>query len=153
MRALLAELRPPAPQPTGRELLEIKGLIAALEAHLSGTSDESTPVALDSSRYRPAAFATEHALYRIAQEAVANARKHAKAQQIFVTLATRRGGTTVLTVQDDGIGFDTSALASPRPDGTGMGLSSMRERVDKLGGVLKMSSTPGRGTKVEVRVV
>ena len=153
MRALLAELRPPVPQLTGRELLETKGLIAALEAQFNATADESTPVALNAVRYRPAAFAAEHALYRIAQEAVANARKHAKAQQILVTLATKRGGVTVLTVQDDGIGFDTNAPASPRPEGTGMGLSSMRERVAKLGGTLKMTSKPGRGTQVEVKVV
>ena len=153
MRALLAELRPPTPQPTGRELLETKGLVAALESHIAATAPESAPaVVLDAHRYRPAAFVTEHGLYRIAQEAIANARKHAQAGQIVVTLATRRGGASVLTVADDGTGFDTSRPAVPRPDGSGMGLSNMEERVTRLAGKFTLKSAPGSGTKLEVRI-
>ena len=152
MRALLAELRPPAPQPTGRELLETKGLVAALEAHLAATQDEATPVVLQTQRYRPTAFATEHTLYRITQEAVANAHKHAQATQITVTLTTQRGGKTRLFVQDNGIGFDTKSPQAPRLDGSGMGLSTMQERVSKLGGSMKIASQPGKGTQLDIRI-
>jgi signal transduction histidine kinase len=152
MRALLAELRPPAPQPTGRELLERQGLVAALQAYLTATQDEATPVLLTTTQYRPTPFATEHTLYRIAQEAVANARKHAQAAQITVTLSTARRGKTRLRVQDDGIGFDTSVPPSPRLDGSGMGLSTMQERVSQRRGSLKITSQPGKGTLIEVRI-
>ncbi|MBB6053458.1 GAF domain-containing sensor histidine kinase [Armatimonas rosea] len=152
MRALLAELRPPVPQPTGRELLETKGLVAALEAHLAATSDESTPVVLKVQRYRPATFVVEHALYRIIQEAVANARKHAQARQVSVTLSTLSRGTTRLVIQDDGCGFDTRTPTAPRADGSGMGLSTMQERVVKLGGTLTIDSRLGAGTRITVRV-
>lgn len=153
MRTLLAELRPPAPQPTGRELLETKGLVAALEAHLVATSDESTPVCLEAQRYRPATFIVEHALYRIAQEAVANARRHAAAQTITVTLSTPTRGGTQLVIQDDGCGFDTQRPTLPRTDGSGMGLTTMRERATKLGGALTVRSRPGGGTKITVKIV
>ena len=152
MRTLLAELRPPAPQSTGRELLETQGLIVALEAHFRATADENIQVILEAQRYRPTIFAAEHALYRITQEAVANARKHAQVQYITVTLTTQRGIGTKLTIRDKGRGFDTTLPPVPRTDGSGMGLSTMRERATKLGGTLELTSQPGKGTLIEVRI-
>jgi signal transduction histidine kinase len=93
----------------------------------------------------------ENALFRIAQEAVQNAAKHARAERAGVTLR-RQGRSVVLRVSDDGQGFDPLALASS-PPGRGLaqyGLTGMRERVQLLGGHLSVSSRPGAGCDVEV---
>jgi signal transduction histidine kinase len=89
----------------------------------------------------------EEALYHIAQEALNNALKHAAATS--VTVHVRGEGDRVeLEVVDNGTGFD---LNTERDRG-GMGLVSMRERAEKLGGSLTVLSTPGEGTRVKVGV-
>src|SRR5262249_36516409 len=87
------------------------------------------------------------ALYRIVQEALGNAAKHARARVITVKLG-RIGGMVLLTMSDDGVGFDTS-----RP-GTagGLGLIMMRERASQLDGTFEVDSTPGRGTAIRVSI-
>ncbi|OFW25565.1 MAG: hypothetical protein A3H27_01405 [Acidobacteria bacterium RIFCSPLOWO2_02_FULL_59_13] len=86
-------------------------------------------------------------LYRIAQESLWNAAKHAEAQQILVTL-TGTGKEIVLAIDDDGNGFD---LEQVRGKG-GLGLVSMEERVRLVNGRLSVTSEPGKGTSVEVSV-
>ncbi len=89
----------------------------------------------------------EEGLYRIAQEALNNALKHATATS--VTVYFRANDAKVeLEVVDDGRGFDSSAIDDQR----GMGLASMQERAEKLGGLLAIDSGPGVGTKVKVSV-
>jgi len=83
--------------------------------------------------------------FRIAQEALQNAVKHGHAHHILMTLTNDPNGLT-LTVTDDGAGFDVAAAA------TGLGLISMRERLDPLGGLLKVESTLGRGTSIHATV-
>lgn len=92
----------------------------------------------------PADFNREKALalYRIAQEALSNSLRHAKAANVHVSLV-RRGELVTLTVEDDGIGFDPAA----RPV-TSLGLTLMRERMLQLGGSLAIESAPGQGTHV-----
>ena len=85
----------------------------------------------------------ETALFRIAQEALNNVAKHAQAQRVEVAMTREREGVT-LRVADDGRGFDPQA---PRP-GTHLGLWSMRERVEQLGGQFEVESAPGAGTTV-----
>ncbi len=86
---------------------------------------------------------TEEALYRIAQEALNNALKHARATTLNVVLRVDQGNV-VLEVADDGGGFDV-----PEANGNGgLGLTSMRERAEALGGVLRITSTQGAGTRV-----
>jgi len=89
----------------------------------------------------------ETALFRIAQEALNNVAKHAQAQRVEVAMTRDRGGVT-LRVADDGRGFDPQA---PRP-GTHLGLWSMRERVEQLGGQFEVESAPGRGTKLTITI-
>ncbi len=88
----------------------------------------------------------EVALYRIAQEALTNVRKHAEASRVEVTLRVE-GDEVVLRVRDDGRGFDPSHR--PR---TSFGLLGISERASLLGGRLAVESGPGLGTTVEVRV-
>jgi signal transduction histidine kinase len=81
-------------------------------------------------------------LYRIAQEAISNALKHGKARRIQLSLdATDR--TTVLRIQDDGLGFDPN-----RVQGNGMGLNIMRYRARVSGGALSIEKPDGGGTLI-----
>jgi signal transduction histidine kinase len=85
------------------------------------------------------------AIYRVVQEALNNASKHAAASHIKVRLAAE-DGTVTLDITDDGDGFDTS-----KPEagiGKGLGLDSMRERVDVTGGRFDIRSAPGQGTTI-----
>jgi len=88
---------------------------------------------------------TALALYRIAQEALGNAAKHAAPTRVEVRLA-RAGPDVVLTIADDGRGRDPGRVDS------GLGLVSMRERARQLGGTFELDSRPGHGTTVRVAV-
>jgi signal transduction histidine kinase len=134
VRRLAVELRPAA--------LDDFGLVPALE-RLRDTVSEKSEIDVDvQSRLGgvrlPAELET--ALYRIVQEALTNAVKHADATRVSVTL-TMRERAVVLVVQDDGHGFDP-AMAREE----GLGLTGMRERVALLGGRLVVESTEGAGT-------
>jgi signal transduction histidine kinase len=86
----------------------------------------------------------EGALFRVAQEAVANAARHANATGVTVGVEEKEG-RVILTVQDDGRGFDPAAPAAG-PDH--WGLKNMRERARAVGGTLRIDSSPGGGTRV-----
>ena len=90
----------------------------------------------------------EHHLLRIGLEALTNAIKHSAAQQVNITLKFRADDTE-LVVEDNGCGFD---LAAQDPTGAHFGLLGIRERVDKLGGVLQISGERGVGTRLSVTV-
>ena len=90
--------------------------------------------------------AVEHAILRVAQEAVANAARHADPARITVGLEATCE-RAVLKVADDGRGFDVTA---PRRDGDGLGLGlrTMQDRVSELGGLMTIESAPGEGTRI-----
>ncbi|MGN6757254.1 MAG: histidine kinase [Thermomicrobiales bacterium] len=90
---------------------------------------------------------TEGELYRIAQEALANVRRHAKASEVIVTLQADARGVR-LTVRDDGVGFTPGAARDGR-----YGLLGMRERAALLGGRLRIESRPGQGTTIRATVL
>lgn len=83
--------------------------------------------------------------YRIVQEAVGNAARHARAQHVWISADVSAGVVTLL-VSDDGVGFDESAL------GRGLGLAGMQERAELLRGHVDVRSTPGVGTAVELTI-
>jgi signal transduction histidine kinase len=86
-------------------------------------------------------------VYRVAQEALRNLAKHAAVNEAWVSLIAT-GPELLLRVQDKGVGFDPAGLrAEP-----GLGLSSMEERARLIQAQLSVTSTPGQGTTVEVRV-
>ena len=84
----------------------------------------------------------ESLIFRVAQEAVTNAVRHAEANRIELSLR-RTGDRVALRVRDDGRGFDPDASEA------GVGIGGMRDRLALLGGELALSSAPGRGTTVE----
>lgn len=83
-------------------------------------------------------------LYRVAQEALGNAARHADAGQVTLTL-TYTGDTVLIDVHDDGVGFDPAA---PPPTAGGFGLRSMATRMSRVGGTLEVVSAAGSGTTV-----
>jgi signal transduction histidine kinase len=92
------------------------------------------------------------ALYRAAQEALTNIQKHAGARHasLCITLNTQEA---LLTLEDDGLGFDTALLDRLPPDRHHrFGLQGVRERLEAVGGILKVESQPGEGTRVRVCV-
>lgn len=142
MRALLFELRPTALAEEGLGVA-LERLVAALRART-----ETAIEFVRSTEARPAPDA-ELALFRIAQEAIGNAIKHAGATRITAALA-HIDERLLLTVRDDGRGFDPAAPYVEPQGGQsgGMGLRSMRERAASAGVKLSIASTPGAGTTV-----
>lgn len=92
----------------------------------------------------PLSPAIEVSLFRVAQESLTNVAKHAQASRVGVTLSYA-GNEVLLDVRDDGRGFSGE-------DGTGFGLTSMRQRIRGVGGQVEVQSAPGEGTSVSARV-
>jgi signal transduction histidine kinase len=130
-------------------MLEGQNLGAALQAGAkawtAGTGVE-TEVAVAGPE-NPLPDEVEHNLLRIGQEAVTNALKHAAASKIRIQL-TREARSVSLRIEDNGRGFDQRDAFSPL---TGhFGVLGMRERAERLGGSMRLTSSPGEGTAVEV---
>jgi two-component system sensor histidine kinase UhpB len=92
---------------------------------------------------------TEIALFRVAQEALNNVAKHARARRVEITLG-RSGSEYVMTVEDDGVGFNAAEDSVARQ--AGLGIVTMRERTQALGGRLEVRAGRGDGTRLTVRV-
>src|SRR5262249_44851709 len=144
-RQLVWALRP--------ESLERGSLPEALERATSQLTEQtgiaSRTVVTGQPRHLPATL--EITLLRAAQEALSNVRRHANARQVAVTLSYMEGDT-VLDVCDDGVGFDP--VAQPRPPGRegGLGLVTIRERVELLKASVSVESAPGRGCTLVVEL-
>jgi signal transduction histidine kinase len=142
LRGLILELRPPD--------LERDGLLGTLRKHLDVVGAiHGTDVVLDAGPPPPPPDpARDHEVLRIAQEAVQNALRHAAAERIVVRVAGADGALAV-EVADDGIGFDPG---DPELRARRLGLTSMEERAQRLGGRLEIRSAPGAGTTVRLEV-
>lgn len=139
MRALIFELRP--------ESLASEGLVAALEKQTDALRARyHLAVAADFGAEPDIALPAKTVLYRVAQEALHNIVKHAGASQVVVKLAADNG-RLALIISDNGQGFDPSASFPGH-----LGLKSMRERVEGIGGDYTLESRPGRGTTITVTV-
>jgi two-component system, NarL family, sensor histidine kinase LiaS len=101
-----------------------------LNVYVNGSDEDLQPV-------------TRETLFRIAQEALANVARHSSANQAEISIDYEKDSVT-LVIKDDGSGFDTSAPHS------GLGLHSMQERAESLGGIFSVASEPGRGTRIVV---
>jgi signal transduction histidine kinase len=135
MRSLVFDLRPPA--------LDWAGVASALRLYLEETKERfGLGYGLDSRMEEEPPAELRVIIYRIAQEAITNVRKHAGASMVEVTLASRDGGVLV-TIRDDGAGIAAA------PDARSFGLASMRERAEAAGGWWRIDSKPGTGTTVE----
>lgn len=90
----------------------------------------------------------ENELYRVAQEALCNVRKHSRACSVSISLSYASGGV-VLAIKDDGQGF---AMKEPEPGARGFGLPAMRERANRLGGIMEINTGQGTGTEIRMSV-
>jgi signal transduction histidine kinase len=139
MRLLLFELRPP--------VLQEYGLGAAVQARLQAVEARAGLITNFDSQYdERLSPECEQELYRVTQEALNNVLKHAHAAHVRVQLSSANGVAS-LEIADDGIGFDPSMRSAE-----GFGLRGMRERVERLGGTLRIQSSPGDGTQVHAAV-
>ena len=131
----------------GAARLEGKPLAEALAGLArSFTSDTGVPVQVQATNSERLPMRVESELFRIAQEALTNVRKHAHATSAEIRLR-RHGGRVSLTISDDGRGFSPS-----RRNSDGHGLVGMRERAKLLGGRLQVSSALGKGTRIVATV-
>jgi signal transduction histidine kinase len=156
MRALLAELRPAeTPDVASPDILRLRqeGLAAVLCDYAARIAGDSLQVQVDVDGYvadvdTSRSLALDENLYRIAQEALNNVVKHARAAKVDILL-TSANGITQLRVVDNGQGF-TGRSDHNRPGG--MGLKIMRERAEAIGGHFSLTGQPGGGTIVEVTI-
>ena len=145
LRLYAQGLRPPA--------LDELGLGPAIESHVRHIADAATaPVVVNTEGVgRLESPEAELVLYRIVQEAITNALRHASADQIEVRVE-RRNGVVVATVADDGVGFDVAAVMARTDGDTGLGLFGMSERAEYVGGQVAIESRVGEGTTVRAAV-
>ncbi len=139
LTSLIRELRPVA--------LEGKGLAAALRELATQWTQQTGIVAnlrVEGTQTLPLSI-IEEALFRVAQEALANVARHSKATLVQMILTTT-DDTVTLSVVDNGQGFDTA-----RQGYLGVGLLSMQERMKALGGDVQIESTPGKGTRISAQ--
>ena len=146
LKLLIYDLRP--------AMLDDLGLIPALrwyiQSHLGG-SDLLVEVDFEGAEQQRIAAETETALYRIAQESLANVIKHAGATRVSVHLEIHPGYAS-FAVHDDGVGFDPDEVLKDPGERYGLGLLSIRERAELLGGTVNIVSIHDGGTHVYVVV-
>lgn len=143
VRRIARGLRPPA--------LEDAGVVTALRSHVRARLEQGGPaVEFDADPVDGLLDDQEKlVLYRVVQEALSNAVRHAQATQVWIRVEGG-GGRVRAVVRDDGRGFELDRLQ--REDGSGLGLVGMRERAGLVGGRVAVESEPGAGTRVELEI-
>ena len=143
IRDVMADMRPPG--------LDQLGLLAALTEHARQIATRaSLSIAVTGTEIVPRLPPeSEIVLFRIAQEALTNVVKHACASKAAIALETGPD-KVVMTVSDDGCGYDPAARFAQTQVTASLGLVGMRERAESIGGRLRVESAPGRGTRVTV---
>ncbi len=147
-RQVLFELRP--------VILESQGLVSTLEAYIEQMRDNEPltmhlQAEVEDHHVRSGAGST---IFSIVQEAIGNAKKHAQAQNVWITLEAENNDL-VVSIKDDGRGFDLEAVQQDYDRRGSLGLLNMRERAELLEGTLTIASgqeTPGEGTTVTLRM-
>lgn len=141
---VMSELRPP--------MLDDYGLLPALQ-WLGNDFTRRTGIEVKiqgEERMERLTAEREIALFRITQEALNNVAKHARARSVDIKLE-RRSGHCILSVSDDGIGFDGS-MGSKSRRRPGLGMVTMRERTQAIGGIFDVATASGGGTQITVRI-
>lgn len=146
MRHMLFTLRP--------LVLETQGLAGALKQLAEKTQDtfnQEILLDLEPGSADKLDINRQGVLFNLVDEAIGNARKHAKAAHIWIRMH-REVDTLFLEVSDDGVGFDLAEVEKHYTERSSLGLVNLRERAELAGGNLQILSTPGKGTRVQVRV-
>ena len=143
IRRISHELRP--------TILDDLGLVPAIEYLSEGVAKRAgLRISIRSSNVKRLPSALETVLYRVIQEALNNVAKHARAKSVRIQLRCS-DNVVHCRVIDDGLGFDPKASGTA-PKERGLGLLGMRERLQPLGGAIRITSAPGQGTKLSITV-
>jgi signal transduction histidine kinase len=135
-------------------ILETQGLRVALEQYISKLAEtDTTPVHLEAAPEADQALDqnAQGVIFYIVEEAIGNARKHAKAENIWVRLYVQ-DDIFIAEVEDDGCGFDVEAVQVSYDERGSLGMINMHERSELVGGKLSIASAPGEGTRVTLTV-
>jgi signal transduction histidine kinase len=172
----LADMARELPERQKEHVARIEGLLQQVEEQLRRYSHELRPTILDDLGWIPAIRflaegvskrahlairvkttiagrlpgSVETALYRIVQEVLNNASKHAKASQVWIRIG-RKNGRLCCSIEDDGVGFDIHTVQSDWKR-RGLGLIGMQERLNAIGGTLSIDSAPGQGTRLLIQL-
>jgi signal transduction histidine kinase len=134
-------------------VLESQGLAAAFKSmaeKIQETYDQEVIVQVDERAVEAMEVSKQAVVFYLADEAITNARKHAQAPHIWLRLKMLRDGLSLLEVEDDGVGFDTSAVDASYESRGSLGMINLRERTELVRGVLSIDSVKGRGTRIQV---
>lgn len=134
-------------------VLESQGLIAALDSmaeKMRETYNQQVIIQADQSVIDELEVSKQGVIFYIAEEAINNARKHARAAHIWIRLKMLKDGLSLLEIEDDGAGFDMAAVSAAYEHRGSLGMVNMRERTELLNGVMRLDTAVGRGTKVQV---
>lgn len=144
IRQVIYDLRP--------TILDTLGLVPTLEKHLERFgANNSIEISYNPQLSSRLPETVETGLFRLAQEALNNIKKHAEAKKVTLDLK-RIKKQAIMTIKDNGRGFDPLKANDRASQDSGFGLSGMRERVQSLGGNVEITSKPGSGTEVTVTV-
>jgi signal transduction histidine kinase len=145
IRSMLFTLRP--------VILETEGLVPALNHYAENLREnDNLPMEVDAGRYRDCLDTdAQGVVFAIIEEAVNNAKKHAKATKITVRLSVE-DGLFVAQVSDDGRGFDVDAVERTYGSRGSLGMLNLKERAELVDGTLNVESVPGQGTRVTLLV-
>ena len=136
-------------------ILESQGLTAALKAmseKMRETYTQNVVIDINEKIVENLEMGKQGVIFYIVEEAVNNARKHAAASNIWVTLKQLDPGLSLLEVRDDGIGFDVNAMNEAYDKRGSLGMVNLRERAELVNGLLNVQSQSGKGTIVQVYV-
>ncbi len=134
-------------------VLESQGLAVALKSmaeKAKETYSQNVIIKVDEKTLESIEMGKQGVIFYIVEEAVNNARKHARAGHVWVTLRQMEQGLALLEIQDDGIGFDIDAVNSTYDQRGSLGLVNLRDRTELVNGMLDVQSVPGKGTRVQV---
>lgn len=144
-RAFIADLRP--------MMLDDLGLVPTLKRYIATWTDKTgipAEFSFTGREHRLPGY-SEVTIFRAVQEFMNNAASHANPSRVLVSLSLD-GTTAQITVEDDGVGFDVDAALAAASEQKTIGISTMMERVQMLGGTLKIDSVLGRGTRVNIQI-
>jgi len=136
-------------------VLESQGLAVALRSmadNMKETYDLTVQLEISDDAVDELEMDKQGVLFYIVEEAVNNARKHAESENIWVRLRLVRKDLVLLEIQDDGLGFDHKTVMASYEHSGSLGMVNLRERTELVSGILKIDSTPGQGTHIQVAV-
>ena len=134
-------------------VLESQGLTVALQSmaeKMKETYSQNVLIAVQENVLQNLEVGKQGVIFYIVEEAVTNARKHARAEHIWVSLRAFEQEIALLEIRDDGVGFDVEAVNRAYDQRGSLGMVNLNERTELVNGVLDLQSAPGKGTRVLV---